>query len=421
MDSKHIFQKIDKKIIVGLDIDGVLALPLSDHHEWVNLFKKNNLIIDVIVPHAIMMGVIQFLRYLDTKKIEFHFFSSGIHRRNEIFVKKLLILALGETRGAEAYKSIKIKSKNDLQKKSNKKDLKKILGPNEKLDSLIMIDDDKDNILFSQRSNWLRTARATHSSLYCMLNKIYFINDFLFSANQIFYVVGVLELLKLDHNKKMTQSLFEFQYEKTDQLDYDDNWLYSKGIVLLTFSDETDITKSHTEIKDISKKNSDAPIVIKINNIFYMYSKPNGNEWELSQVNKPIINELNFFPCPIEKSRRFVFKEEEDESILKLFNFVKHEEYRFSFKDNYRCKSLYLAGYHKLRQFCKKEENLFFCGIGANEFFGLEELKKKDCKETQKETPFKKIFFSRKQLTREEMYELGNCYMDPIRYKNKKM
>jgi hypothetical protein len=380
MDAKHIFSRPKtQKTIVGLDIDGVLALPLRDDNKWEDLFRKNNLIINAIVPHAIMMGVLQFLRYLHAKKIPFHFFSSGTHRRNEILVKKLLECAFGEIEGIAIYKSVKIKSRKDLHKNSFKKDLEKILEPNEKLDSLIMIDDDCDNILFSQRLNWLITERTTHNSLYCILDKEYCFNDFLFAANQIFYIVGVLESLQLGHNKKITHSLYEFQYQKKDILDWNNEWLYRKGVVLLTFPDETDITKVYAEIKDISEKNSGAPLVIKINNDFYMYSKPKGEEWELAKIDEPMINNLNFFPC-LKKSRRFIFKDEhEDWPIISLFNFINHKEYFFSFRSPYDCKLSYLTGYHTLQPFRRKEEKLFFCGIEANKFFGLEELKKKCC------------------------------------------
>jgi len=85
------------------DIDGVLACNAIGSTKIAAFFLKKGAIITALKTHYVFPGVIELMQLLfQTENIKVSFFSSGDRQRNEIFVKQLLELALGQ----EGYRKI---------------------------------------------------------------------------------------------------------------------------------------------------------------------------------------------------------------------------------------------------------------------------------------------------------------------------
>lgn len=177
-----------KKHHIVLDIDMVLALHDGREAKYASFFLKKGAIFQAIKTHYIFPGVIEFLQLLfQDKDLKVSFFSSGIKRRNDIFVENLLRLALGEDRYETVKKDVLILSRNDLisigeeeeekehalygrRPGNNQKDLLKVLQEGELLENVILIDDDPSYAACGQVKNMLYVP-PTMNYDFCSMEK----------------------------------------------------------------------------------------------------------------------------------------------------------------------------------------------------------------------------------------------------------
>jgi hypothetical protein len=107
------------KITVVLNINDCIASGFdSDPNElakkspWVSTFKQKGLYLEAPNPFIIHPGVIEFIQYLDKQhNIRLAFYGD---KRNNLFVKELLCLALGQGRFDELRDQLIIQSESDL-------------------------------------------------------------------------------------------------------------------------------------------------------------------------------------------------------------------------------------------------------------------------------------------------------------------
>lgn len=234
-----------KNITIALDIDDTIATGFEEddiskiekQHPWVPIFRRKGLYLHALVPHIIHLGVPEFIRFLDNmSNIRLSFFSSGIKERNEIFVKELLCLSLGQQRFEAIRDKVIVCSRNDLEipndmesrvqreyygfcSGNKTKNLNKILRDKETLDWSILIDDDPSYAHYGQEKNvlkipcaWEFTFSRFHRDPEC---------EEKFHVNHIFYACGIictlLEIAKNEPDKPLSELLFEMQYKENNQ------------------------------------------------------------------------------------------------------------------------------------------------------------------------------------------------------------
>lgn len=218
---------------IALDIDDTLAKCFEvaekefDEYKFIDWFKKRNLVMNVIKPHILHPGVLEFIQYLfQIPDARISFYSSGKEIRNIPFVQELLTRSLGAERYEKVKNSVSIFSTlepNKLEHRmkqtglffgNKKKELSKILKPGESLSSTVIIDDDPSIIPLDQEKNLLLIPCFGGAySVFSSLTKV----DYKYggheinSANHIFYAVGLLKAAlnmgrdKLDDNLKALQ------------------------------------------------------------------------------------------------------------------------------------------------------------------------------------------------------------------------
>src|SRR6185437_510731 len=152
-------QAVSNKIYIIFDIDEVLATILTENQEegsFFDWFNTRNLIINAILPHIIHPGVVELMQYLfDLPNVNVRFFSAGMKIRNELFVEKLLIRALGKEKCDAIKIDELIASRDDLEKYDwgYRKNIRKVIQSKEDLGRAILIDDKSRNIKKSQIVN----------------------------------------------------------------------------------------------------------------------------------------------------------------------------------------------------------------------------------------------------------------------------
>lgn len=360
------------KINIVLDIDYVLATPLEElglDRFFIQWQKKQRLILNAGMDHILHPGVLEFIRYLyQMPNVRICFFSAGLKERNKDFVEKLLIKALGDERYQEIKDQVSknIFSRDDctmLSSVSYKKNLNVILQPEDKLDSTILIDDTRENILPNQTPNGLITLRPVIN----ILDEAD--DDFaLRSSNQIFYVVGLLQKLFSIKSDSISQNLFKLQYKNAGK---NAAWLEETGLALLTLSNKEELD-SIAHLSEIAKSYDNIPLLIKLGNEFFLFGKPDGTEWKLTKLNKNNIERYIPFPETGEHEKiehAFLSTTHDKSTLERIIEELNkgHTELTHEPDFNlYNDKSFYLAGLKELQKF---NRDLQFYGKNANEYF----------------------------------------------------
>ncbi|MES2214891.1 MAG: NIF family HAD-type phosphatase [Pseudomonadota bacterium] len=161
------------KINVVFDIDGVLVCINSEERSntpHAKLFEKHGAIIKAYgCPHYVIPGIIELLSHLcSLENVRVSFFSSGIKERNEELIEKLLTKALGSKEAYEHYQPLILsrESLNPLERTENqygamranmfgKKDITRVLGPDDDIKNVIFIDDNPIWVRDEQIPNWI--------------------------------------------------------------------------------------------------------------------------------------------------------------------------------------------------------------------------------------------------------------------------
>lgn len=238
-DEKH-----HRCLTLVFDIDDVLAghQPIIDS-ERLYYMRKSGIIIAAEQEHQVFVGVVELLKFVFSKPyIRVAFFSSGAKVRNDMFVEKLLTLALGEEVYREVRHSVRVLSKEDCTEENREsssrmlrrygidsgnlnKDIRKALEPDASLQHAILIDDDRTFTYEGQEKNILVSPWGRSDSLNYLkklvINNGEFLEDELkerFSRhNSAFFVAGMLdECIKIhEAGGELTQFLFDAHYKKS--------------------------------------------------------------------------------------------------------------------------------------------------------------------------------------------------------------
>ncbi|HHS8489019.1 TPA: AAA family ATPase, partial [Legionella anisa] len=291
--AKSILQTLHKKwhiqnmnrVTLIFDIDNVLAMPETCTLQTILFFLRKGAVIKAYgVTHYIPPGILELMRVLFSMPlVKVAFFSSGDKRRNEAFVKELLIKALGEQRYAEiaaeiiilsghhmsdniAWKDEQQQKKYGLPHSSNgKKDISYAIAPEDTLGNAIFIDNNPGFICYDQEEHYLHmeTVKSNHfDSLNQSEKPCNNPEDDLFrKVNAAFYLAGVLsECIQSKDKEPLSQKLFSLQFTSAQVHDqefptFTPCWdqpkkslaIYEKGLQLLQQfnSDLTLITPAH--------------------------------------------------------------------------------------------------------------------------------------------------------------------------------
>lgn len=186
------------KLHVVFDIDDTLTTHYLGAKTHRPFYTEYSAIIKAEKRHYLLPGAIELIQLLFKEKISFSFFSAGSKERGELFVPQLIKLSLGEEKGNEALKNIKILSREDLvpntQEKSktqyktyglhwanNKKDLKKLSSEIIDLSSTILIDDNYSYIEAGQEKSFLCSRYPQYEAI----NNCYSIANYYLSYSKI--------------------------------------------------------------------------------------------------------------------------------------------------------------------------------------------------------------------------------------------
>ena len=235
-----------KKCLIIFDIDGTMTPENnggidqeSKSLPCIQEFQSRRMLLDIEeIPYLLPIGLIELLQLLDEHPdVELAFFSAGLHWRNELFVKKLLCLSLGAPRYQELKPTLKIMSREQLVTNDTDglriKDLSKMADD---IENTIIID---DNILMfnpEHLHNVLRIIPITLSSFYKIHRSLIthpgklftwdsFVeedhsDDHFASANQLFYITGVLFLALYTAKKEaisLRDALTAIQFKSVTQ------------------------------------------------------------------------------------------------------------------------------------------------------------------------------------------------------------
>ena len=184
--ARNILQTLHKKwqiqnmhrITVIFDIDNVLATPDTCTLQTILFFLKKGAVLNVYgVTHYIPPGILELMKFLfSMPMVKVAFFSSGDSKRNEPFVKALLIKALGEQRYSEIASEIKILSGHHMKSNSGykdeqqhkkynlpshshdeKKDISIAIAQEDTLANAIFVDNNPEFVYYEQEENYLHS------------------------------------------------------------------------------------------------------------------------------------------------------------------------------------------------------------------------------------------------------------------------
>lgn len=277
--AKNILQTLHNKwqiqnmnrITIIFDIDNVLAAHEACTLQTILFFLRHGAILNAYgITHYIPPGILELMKFLFSQPmVKVAFFSSGDKKRNDAFVKELLIKALGKERYEEIASEIIILSSNhmsanisykDEEQKNKyglsysndgKKDISKAIAPEDFLVNAVFIDNNPEFIYYDQVEHYLHseTLKSKHfenlgtTEAQCS-NPV----DELFpKVNAAFYLAGVLwNCIQSKNKDSVSNQLFSLQFtpiqkENQDTPTFIPNWdqpkksfaIYEKGLEVL--------------------------------------------------------------------------------------------------------------------------------------------------------------------------------------------
>ncbi len=382
----HDAKSTNKQIVLVLDLDGSLVVGVEKVADPTHPILKQLFYIQMPShDYIVVPGAFESIRHFFAKKkptIRVCFFSMGRKKRNERLVKEILTRALGE----EHYQLIKDEvaifsiDNAEIHQEKYKKNLTTVLQSGEKLDSVILIDDEEQFLLSSQLANGLIISKVTHKDIARAFDKsLPYRADNLENVNHLFYAIGFLEekLFPLfSSSDSITKKLFEIQYEK-EALPFFS--IKNTGFFLVSFSnDNFDLLK----LQEMSESHG-MPLLIKVVDKLFLFSQPKGENWELIPLSSTLLTPVtDFFPAPgtqglkIDGTYRFLYPIEQ--AFLEIVDEINKCKYHTKFVnilnlELYKDKFLYRAGLKKLQEY---NSELEFFGHDANKYFDYKKQKK---------------------------------------------
>jgi hypothetical protein len=222
-----------REIYIAFDIDDTIAHGFDTHENsaelekrepWIKFFQKKGLLIDAVTPHILCPGIIELLQFLYQLpnetfdvSVKVSFISTGEKKRNELFVKNLLCLALGQEKYELVKDDIKIISSDVIEQDrkeswgERQKKLERLDLLPEQLLSTVLIEDNPFYSTNEQKDNLLLVSPLSRSLFADMFqffrNTELNWNDFA-RINHLFYTTGLL-LFALTDSTNNTRPLRE--------------------------------------------------------------------------------------------------------------------------------------------------------------------------------------------------------------------
>lgn len=201
-------------------------------YPFLDTFRKHNLMIFVYDSwYFIFPAFIEFIKWLDSRNINFAFFSLGSKQRNTELVEQLLLIAFGRTKAQNLLSTIVIISNDVVAPNTYGKDLNHVYQRSQKhypIENMVLIDDNSRSIYKNQESSFLHVYTA------CLINyhvvhtnqpTLWFENNrsscvevdlSVFITRQLFYAAGLItkaiESFEKGYAPSLSRALFYHLY-----------------------------------------------------------------------------------------------------------------------------------------------------------------------------------------------------------------